>query len=117
MSKVTKPFFVKKGWGAEYWIANSELYCGKILHVKDKKMCSMHFHLEKHETFHIVKGSIIMRLIHKDGSQEEFEMHKGDTLEVPRGLMHQFEGIGEADIMEVSTQHFDSDSYRVSKGD
>ena len=30
-SRVKKPVnFVKKGWGSELWLANGELYCGKI---------------------------------------------------------------------------------------
>ena len=116
---VAQPKYVPKGWGFELWIANNYLYCGKILHVDKGKRCSSHFHVKKLETFYIVKGSIIMRLIHKDGTKEEFVMNEGDVLDVPQGLMHQFEGISEdgADIIEVSTTHDDDDSYRVSKGD
>ena len=45
-------------------------------------------------------------------------MIEGDILEVPPGLMHQFTAVhGDANIMEVSTQHFDEDSYRVECGD
>lgn len=112
-----KPTRIEKGWGYELWVANNENYCGKILHVEDGKKCSMHFHVKKHETFYIVRGCVIMRLILKDGTPLKLEMKEGNTLTVPQGLMHQFEGIGDADIMEVSTTHDDMDSYRIERGD
>ena len=115
---VVNPKKVPKGWGYELWIANNEQYCGKILHIKDKKKCSDHFHLVKHETFYIIKGIVMMKIRYKDGTRENFLMKKEDVLEVPPGLMHQLEAIdGDADIMEVSTTHRDEDSYRVKRGD
>lgn len=114
----TQPKKVPKGWGYELWIANNEKYCGKILHIEDKKKCSDHYHLVKTESFYIIKGVVTMRIRHRDGTREEFLMKEGDVLEVPPGLMHQFEAInGDADIMEVSTTHRDEDSYRVERGD
>ena len=41
----------------------------------------------------------------------------GDTVRQLPGQPHQLEAITEGTIFEVSTQHFDSDSYRVWKGD
>jgi hypothetical protein len=32
-------------------------------------------------------------------------------------MPHQLEAITDGEIFEISTQHFDSDSYRVQKGD
>jgi quercetin dioxygenase-like cupin family protein len=42
-------------------------------------------------------------------------MSKGDVLNIPKGLKHQFKGIDkESEIFEISTQHFDDDSiYEV----
>jgi magnesium-transporting ATPase (P-type) len=41
----------------------------------------------------------------------------GDIVEVKTGIPHQLEALEEGDIFEISTQHFDEDSYRVAKGD
>jgi mannose-6-phosphate isomerase-like protein (cupin superfamily) len=118
ISNIYQPTQHQHGWGIEYWIANSEKYCGKILGVNEDKSCSMHFHIKKHETFHILSGTIMMELINKEGDEENFLMNKGDTLEVPPGLMHRFYAVdGPAEILEVSTQHFEEDSYRVYRGD
>ena len=59
-----------------------------------------------------------MRTVDKSGTESEFEMEKGDVLEIAPGLKHQFKGIADVtEIMEFSTQHFDSDSIRTEKGD
>lgn len=41
----------------------------------------------------------------------------GDTITNEVGEPHQIIALEEGDIFEVSTPHFDSDSYRVGKGD
>ena len=41
----------------------------------------------------------------------------GDVVRQRPGQPHQLEAITKGVIFEVSTQHFDSDSYRVWKGD
>ena len=48
---------------------------------------------------------------------EEFELKAGDCMDVPRGLIHQMEALEDAELLEFSTQHFDSDSYRLVPGD
>ena len=109
---------VPKGWGFEKWIANSKLYCGKLLHVHKGKRCSMHMHLKKHETFYIVSGKLEVKLIYKNGQKSNMILVEGEALTVPPGLMHQFIAIdNDAEFVEFSTEHFDSDSYRVYKGD
>lgn len=116
---------VPKGWGEERWIHNDEKYCGKLLVLKQGKHCSLHYHKLKHETFYIVKGRLSMELTDLAGAQctppeirEQFEMVAGDAIFVTPGLVHRFSGLEpETHIMEFSTQHFDSDSHRVVKGD
>lgn len=48
--------FIVKSWGWEKWIANSELYCGKLLYVVKDHACSAHYHLKKDETFFCEDG-------------------------------------------------------------
>ncbi|MEP0815405.1 MAG: cupin domain-containing protein [bacterium] len=109
--------YVPKGWGGEYWIHNDELYCGKKLVLKAGKRCSIHFHKLKTETFYVQSGRLKMELWHPDGREEVLEMKAGDSLHLPPGLVHRFTGIEDSEIFEFSTQHFDSDSYRIEKGD
>lgn len=44
----------------------------------------------------------------------EFIMEPGDAVEVPRGVDHSFTGLMDSIILEVSTQHFEDDSYRTT---
>jgi mannose-6-phosphate isomerase-like protein (cupin superfamily) len=114
-----QPRIVQKGWGHEEWFHNDWDYCGKVLHFHPGKRCSLHFHLEKTETFYAVQGAVRVTLIHGDGTRDAFTMTVGEALEVPPGLVHQIHNEGgiDARVVEASTQHFDSDSYRVERGD
>ena len=116
--------FVPKGWGFEKWIVNCEEYCGKLLYFVKGKKCSWHFHKLKDEVFYVQSGRILVRysendLIFKDGQlvAEEVILGPGDNFHVYRGLRHQMEALEDTELFEFSTQHFDSDSYRILKGD
>jgi len=117
---VVKPVRHEKTWGYEDWIANNPVtgYCGKLLVVNPGKRCNFHFHIKKHETFHILQGTIFMYIGEKDGTRQIFRMSKGDTLVVTPGLVHQFENLDpheDAVILEVSSTHYEEDSYRISR--
>jgi mannose-6-phosphate isomerase-like protein (cupin superfamily) len=120
MSRARQPIqIVPKGWGREVWIANGDLYCGKILEINKGKKCSLHFHKIKTESFYLRAGRLKIRVMETDDSKviEEFELKAGDCMDVPRGLVHQMEALEDAELLEFSTQHFDSDSYRLERGD
>lgn len=109
---------VEKGWGYELVIANNENYCGKLLVFNKGKKFSMHFHKDKHETWYVNKGSFILRLVDlQTGLVSEKTIKEGDIVPIKQFLPHQLEALEDAVIFEVSTQHFDHDSYRLWKGD
>jgi mannose-6-phosphate isomerase-like protein (cupin superfamily) len=120
MSRIRKPVhIVQKGWGREVWIANSELYCGKILEIVKGRRCSLHYHKLKTESFYLRVGRLRVRIKElSDGSGiEELELNAGDCMDIRPGLVHQMEALEDAELYEFSTQHFDSDSHRIAKGD
>ena len=108
-----------KGWGHEKWIVNTDEYCGKLLFFNEGKRCSWHFHKEKDEVFYVQSGKILVKYSDDDNSQEasEITLTKGDNFHVYRGLRHQMIALEDTELFEFSTQHFDSDSYRIQKGD
>ena len=75
----------------EYWIANETRagYCGKYLFLFNRQACPRHHHLEKKETFFIVKGAVEMNY-----GGKTFRMKPGDVLPVACGRPHRFRGIG-----------------------
>lgn len=120
MLKVKKPKQVWKAWGYELWIQNSPKYCGKILHFNNKgSKFSLHYHLEKNESWFVSKGSFVLLHIDlKRGKRITEDLKVGDVIHVPRGEPHQLIACeAGSEIFEVSTQHFDTDSYRIERGD
>jgi len=109
---------IPKGWGHEIIFVNNELYCGKLLVFKKGYKFSMHYHLIKDETWYVDNGEFIYRWIDTETADlhEEY-LKEGDTVRQRPGQPHQLEALTDGTIYEVSTQHFDEDSYRVWKGD
>jgi mannose-6-phosphate isomerase-like protein (cupin superfamily) len=109
---------VPKGWGEEIIITNNELYCGKLMRFKEGAKFSMHYHMIKDETWYVNKGLFIYRWIDTDTAEIiEHRLIPGDVVRQRPGQPHQLEALIDGEVFEVSTQHFDSDSYRVWKGD
>ena len=109
---------VPKGWGEEIIICNHELYCGKLMRFKQGAKFSMHYHMIKDETWYVNEGEFIYRWIDTE-TAEIIEQHLrvGDTVRQRPGQPHQLEALTDGIVFEVSTEHFNSDSYRVWKGD
>lgn len=123
---LNRPYLVvPKGWGKELWLANSPLYCGKILEIEPSKRTSLHYHQRKHETLYLREGRLVVWLgegLPTPGDQyvpTPHLMEEDSLLVVPPYLVHAFENPGPAPaiLFEVSTQHFEDDSVRVRKGD
>ena len=111
--------FVKKGWGWEKWIVNKSEYCGKLLFFNQGKRCSWHFHKLKDEVFYLQSGKMMIYYSDNDeiSKAQQLVLKAGDNFHVYRGLRHQMVALEDSELFEFSTQHFDSDSYRVLKGD
>ena len=116
--EVTKGCCVPKGWGEEIIIENNELYCGKILIFKEGCKFSMHYHMNKDETWWVEYGEFKYRWIDTETADihEEY-LKEGDVVRQRPGQPHQLEAVTNGRIFEVSTHHDDKDSYRVMKGD
>lgn len=115
---VCKGCSIPKGWGSELIIENNDMYCGKILIFKEGCKFSMHYHLEKDETWYVNSGEFIYRWIDTDNAEVHEEiLVQGYVVRQRPGQPHQIEAKTSGEIFEVSTHHKDSDSYRVWAGD
>lgn len=109
------PEIHEKEWGKEIWWTNSENYCCKNLELEGGYYCSLHKHKVKKETFICVEGVVLLAL-EQSGEIKFYELCKGDVIDIPTGSYHSFYGVASmSTILEVSTQHFESDSYRIFK--
>jgi mannose-6-phosphate isomerase-like protein (cupin superfamily) len=114
--KIQHPKKVEKKWGYELWIHNDTDYCGKLLvFTKSGNKFSMHYHMIKDETWYVQKGAFQFDWIDTENGERCYtQIQEGDVIEIKKGLPHQLTALSEeATVFEVSTQHFDEDSYRI----
>jgi mannose-6-phosphate isomerase-like protein (cupin superfamily) len=114
--KIQQPKRVEKKWGHELWIHNDSQYCGKLLvftHSGNK--FSMHYHMLKNETWYVQEGAFQFDWIDTESAERCYtQLQKGDVVYIEKGLPHQLTALTDNSIVfEVSTQHFDEDSYRI----
>ena len=113
--------FVEKTWGSEEWITNTSKYCGKLLRITNNKKTSWHYHKLKDEVMYVHNGKV--KILHgenediNDLNTKSIILNKGESFHIPVGLIHQIIALEDTELFEFSTEHFDSDSYRIIKGD
>lgn len=114
-----KHHFVEKTWGSEEWIVNNHKYCGKLLSIKKDHGTSWHYHKIKDEVMYVHSGKV--EIVH--GYNEDINhtttgrtiLEPGESFHIPTGLIHKISALEDTELFEFSTEHFDSDSYRVSR--
>ncbi len=102
-----RPRVVDKPWGHELIWAETELYVGKILHVKAGEALSVQMHEMKDETLHLLKGEMILRAGPSPEELEDVPFHEGDSFRVRPGTVHMIEAVTDVDVLEASTAHLD----------
>jgi mannose-6-phosphate isomerase-like protein (cupin superfamily) len=114
--KIQAPKRVEKQWGHELWIHNDSQYCGKLLvFTNSGNKFSMHYHMLKNETWYVQEGVFQFDWIDTESAERCYtQLQKGDVVYIEKGLPHQLTALTDNSIVfEVSTQHFDEDSYRI----
>ena len=108
----------EKAWGHELWIVNDDEFCGKLLVFEKGKKFSMHYHLIKKESWYVAEGEFEYGWINTEtASHESTVIRQGDVVDLERGQPHQLRALTQgATIFEVSTKHYEEDSYRVLPG-
>jgi mannose-6-phosphate isomerase-like protein (cupin superfamily) len=102
-----RPRRVEKPWGHELIWAETELYVGKILHVKAGEALSVQMHEKKDETLHVLSGELILRVGRAPDALETIPFREGDSYRVRPGTVHMIEAVTDVDVLEASTAHLD----------
>lgn len=103
----TKPFIQKviKPWGYEIILTPPESpVTGKIIHLDDKKRCSLQYHDKKEEAMTLIAGEACIILEDKDGKLRKINMEKNRGYYVKPFQQHRLQGIKDCLIFEVSTR-------------
>ena len=114
--EIKMPTLVRKVWGHELIFHNTDEFCGKLLvFPKPGKSFSMHYHMLKNEAWYVQSGSFEFEWIDTEEGQLYHEtLHSGQCVDITTGQPHRLTSmVSNSIIFEVSTQHFDSDSYRI----
>ena len=82
--------------------------------VFDEQVSAIHVD-NKHSAFQLIER--LAWAIHDAEEIEQFILNAGECMDIPPGLVHQMEALEDAELYEFSTQHFNSDSHRLVKGD
>ena len=110
---VYSPLKIQKSWGYELVLWNTPEYCGQVLIFRCGANFSMHFHINKLETWYVRKGIFRLHLI-KDSEKTIHTLNVGDCITIAPGTVHQIFSLEEGStLFEVSTEHYNSDSYRI----
>ena len=86
-------------------VVNRE-YCKKIIIVLPGQTHPEQYHKEKEETFVILYGELDLTL---DSDKQTFK--KGDVITIEKGVRHKFSSEKGCIIEEISSTHFQSDSF------
>jgi sialic acid synthase SpsE/mannose-6-phosphate isomerase-like protein (cupin superfamily) len=81
-------------------------YCKKLIIVLPGQKHPIHSHLKKEETFHVLYGDVNINV---DGIDKEFKT--GDMVIIERGTKHGFSSRKGAIFEEISTTHYNDDSF------
>ena len=90
-----------------------------LLFFEKGKKCSWHYHKIKDEVFYLQSGKLLVKYADNDDLEHANEkvLEAGQNFHVYTGLRHQMIALEDSELFEFSTEHFDSDSYRIVKGD
>lgn len=81
-------------------------YCKKILVQLPGQEHPYHHHLQKEEAFHVLSGVLEIEM-----EGRRMTLHPGDVAVVPRGVKHRFWTDTGVIFEEVSSTHFNNDSF------
>jgi len=102
-----RPRRVEKPWGHELIWAETELYVGKILHVRAGEALSIQMHELKDETLHLLSGEMVLLAGPSPDALERIKFVEGDSFRVRPHTVHMIEAVTDVDVLEASTAHLD----------
>jgi mannose-6-phosphate isomerase-like protein (cupin superfamily) len=97
----------------EIWYVNTEKYCGKKLVIVEGSSTSLHYHKIKDETMFVDHGKL---RIEWGNDKDPTLLCPGECIRIEPGTAHRLiaeSGYGPLSLIEFSTHHEDSDSYRI----
>lgn len=102
---ITTPRRVEKPWGHELLWAETDLYVGKILHVRAGEALSVQMHEMKDETLHLLAGEVELWAGPSPEEMKHVRLQPGGSFRVYPRTVHRIVAVTDADVLEASTPH------------
>ncbi len=106
---------VDKPWGYELIWAKTNIYVGKLLHIRKGHRLSLQYHREKEETIYLQSGKMTFVFENDAGRIEEITLLPGEAHHIPTGRKHRMIAEEDCDVFEVSTPQL-NDIVRLEDG-
>lgn len=103
---------IPKGWGSECIVHSNANYCVKILHLKDKGECSLHFHKRKEESFLVLEGEVQIELCY-NGKEKLLTLSRGESIDISPFMAHRFKALKESTVLEASNEDLEQDDLII----
>ncbi len=91
-------------WGTwevkKVWISGEEAFCEKLITVLPGRMLSIQSHDGRAESWEVVSGKAIVYLGPALDSLSRYELSAGDSIEIPRGMIHALGNLS-GEVMEL----------------
>lgn len=90
-----------KIWGETEEVFNNGIVSVHHLKIKKGGYCSIHKHIFKSNTFHVIYGNLSLKIWRNDENPDETVVWAGEQSEIEPGVYHQFRGLTDVDCIEI----------------
>ena len=113
---------VKKPWGGELWVAVTQQYALKIIHLNAGQRSSLQYHERKHEHIYVDTGRVKAEFVGPKRDLVSEVCGPGAILENAPGQLHRIEALEDTRLIEVQTPFLDDvvrvqDDYQRKEGE
>jgi mannose-6-phosphate isomerase-like protein (cupin superfamily) len=98
---------VEKPWGHELIWAETDLYVGKLLHVRAGEALSVQMHEVKDETLHLLSGEIELWAGPSPEAMVRVGLAPGESFRIRPRTVHTIVAVTDAEVLEASTPHLE----------
>ncbi len=114
---VQKPIStLEKYWGSITTIEANDKFVLKHIFMRKGTQSSMEYHVEKEEWYYVLSGKLKVGMRIGRAKNQSVILSAGDTIHIPKGLMHMRMALEDTIIVEWSDKDNDLDSNIVEDG-
>lgn len=107
MMLIEKARVVNKPWGHEEIFAQTDVYVGKILFIRQGEALSLQYHEVKEETLRVLDGELELVSGTDPDDLATDRLDAGAVFHIAPRTLHRMVAVTDCRLLEVSTNHLD----------